>query len=169
MQLNKKTGTSKKPRRQRKSFDKKKNARSGVKVHAFGHDFDSKAERDFFLILKSDKNVKDVQVHPGPYELLAPFEVKCQDCQGTGRQPSEKRPGNTVQCTRCSGEGVKKRRGMKYTPDFLVTYQNGTEEVIDVKGYINESFAYYKKMFEWITRKELIVIQQDKNGGFKRK
>ena len=167
--LNKKTKISKTPRRKRKSFTQSKNARSGTKVHAFGYDWDSKAERDYYMILKSDKNVKDVQVHPGPYEILAPFEVKCQDCDGSGRQPSEKRPGNTVQCGRCSGNGVKKRKAMTYTPDFLVTYKDGKEEIIDVKGFINESFPLRKKMFEWVTRKELIVIQQEKGGGFKRK
>lgn len=34
----------------------------------------------------------------------------CGSCEGTGRQPSEKRPGKTIQCKACKGAGTATRR-----------------------------------------------------------
>lgn len=34
----------------------------------------------------------------------------CSSCEGTGRQPSDKRPGNTIQCKACKGSGSPSRR-----------------------------------------------------------
>src|SRR6185312_17397957 len=34
----------------------------------------------------------------------------CSACDGSGRAPSQKRPGGTVQCKACKGTGVPSRR-----------------------------------------------------------
>ena len=168
--MNKKTNFSKKPRRKPKAKPKRTGNRRGQPVTAFGETFDSKTEFEAFMILKSDKSVKHIEVHPGPFQLIPDFEVQCGSCFGSGRQPSEKRRGKTVNCERCDGKSVLKRGGRKYTPDFHVKYHDGTEEYIDAKGsYIDKTFPYYKTMFEWITRKQLIIMQKTDEGGFVRK
>ncbi|MEB9942487.1 DUF1064 domain-containing protein, partial [Bacillus cereus] len=63
----------------------------------------------------------------------------------------------------------KKRRDWKFTADFLVTYKDGTQEVIDVKGYANDRFPYMKKMFEYRYKQELVVVMKDKQKGWIRK
>lgn len=165
--MNKKTGNSKKPRKRK---PRRVGNRRGRQVEAQGHVFDSQTEFECFLILKSDKSIKHIEVHPGPFQVIPPFEVQCGECYGSGRQPSEKRRDATINCTRCKGKGVIKRNGRKYTPDFKVTYVDGQEEFIDAKGaYVDKTFNYYKTMFEWVTRKQLIIMQKTKEGGFIRK
>lgn len=39
-------------------------------------------------------------------------QPQCMDCEGSGRQPSEKRPGRTVKCEACKGSGRCKRERM---------------------------------------------------------
>ncbi len=93
------------------------------KVEANGILFDSKAERDYYLLcilpLLQSGEVTSVKIHP-KYVLLPTFE-------NNGR----------------------KYRAITYSADFEITYKDGKKEVIDVKGVKTKVFMLKKKMFEY--------------------
>lgn len=62
----------------------------------------------------------------------------------------------------------KKRQPIKFTPDFIVHYADGTTRVIDVKGSeraISRDFPLRKKMFECRYQIPLDVIMWSKIDG----
>lgn len=121
---------------------KKKTGRiSSKKTVVQGIEFDSKSEADYYLVLKNDPEVVEIQLQP-QYLLLEGFYITTR----AGKK--------------------RKRRDWKYTADFLVTYADGTQEVIDVKGYANDRFPYFKKMFEHRYQQELVVVKKDKQKGW---
>ncbi|TFF43632.1 DUF1064 domain-containing protein [Bacillus thuringiensis] len=121
---------------------KKKTGRiNSRKTVALGIEFDSKTEAEYYLFLKSNPEVVEIELQP-QYMLLEGFYI-------------------TTREGKC-----KKRRDWKFTADFLVTYKDGTQEVIDVKGYANDRFPYFKKMFEHRYQQELVVVKKDKQKGW---
>lgn len=128
------------------------------KTMAHGILFDSKDEADYYSYLLEQPNITGVVRQP-QYTLLEPFQVICSKCKGEGKKPSPK-TGKLIKCTTCQGTGRRARQSWTYTADFLVTYQDGHEEVIDVKGFANERFPLVKKMFEWVHGIELIVVKR---------
>ncbi|PFY51557.1 DUF1064 domain-containing protein [Bacillus pseudomycoides] len=124
---------------------KKKTGRiNSRKTVVLGIEFDSKTEAEYYLFLKSNPEVVEIELQP-QYMLLEGFYITTRD----GKR--------------------KKRRDWKFTADFLVTYKDGTQEVIDVKGYANDRFPYMKKMFEYRYKQELVVVMKDKQKGWIRK
>ncbi|EEM14060.1 MULTISPECIES: DUF1064 domain-containing protein [Bacillus] len=124
---------------------KKKTGRiNSRKTVVLGIEFDSKTEAEYYLFLKSNPEVVEIKLQP-QYMLLEGFYITTRD----GKR--------------------KKRRDWKFTADFLVTYKDGTQEVIDVKGYANDRFPYMKKMFEYRYKQELVVVMKDKQKGWIRK
>ncbi|MDA1636479.1 DUF1064 domain-containing protein [Bacillus cereus] len=124
---------------------KKKTGRiNSRKTVALGIEFDSKTEAEYYLVLKSNPEVVEIKLQP-QYMLLEGFYITTRE----GKR--------------------KKRRDWKFTADFLVTYKDGTQEVIDVKGYANDRFPYMKKMFEYRYKQELVVVMKDKKKGWIRK
>ncbi|MGY4559450.1 DUF1064 domain-containing protein [Bacillus thuringiensis] len=121
---------------------KKKTGRiNSRKTVVLGIEFDSKTEAEYYLVLKSDSEVVEIELQP-QYMLLEGFYITTR------------------------GGKRKKRRDWKFTADFLVTYKDGTQEVIDVKGYANDRFPYFKKMFEHRYQQELVVVKKDKQKGW---
>jgi hypothetical protein len=106
-----------------------------------GIEFDSKSEAEYYLVLKNNPDVAHITLQPR-YILLEGFTI-----------------------TTRSGKR-RRRRDWTYTADFLVTYQDGTQEVIDVKGWANDRFPYFKKMFEYRYQQELVVVKKDKEKGW---
>lgn len=128
------------------------------KVEYQGIEFDSQTEFLYYRHLKTDPAVKDIELQP-VYKIIESYEVACKRCSGTGKQVS-KRTGNPINCSLCSGKGKREKAGAIYTADFKVTYIDGYQEVIDVKGYKAErDFSLRKKLFELQTGVELIVIR----------
>lgn len=127
-------------------FKRKKNTGriNSRKTVALGIKFDSKTEAEYYLSLKSDPEVVEIKLQP-QYMLLEGFYITTRE----GKR--------------------KKRRDWKFTADFLVTYKDGTQEVIDVKGFANDRFPYMKKMFEYRYKQELVVVMKDKQKGWIRK
>ncbi|MCC2361694.1 DUF1064 domain-containing protein [Bacillus cereus] len=124
---------------------KKKTGRiNSRKTVVLGIEFDSKTEAEYYLVLKSNPEVVEIELQP-QYMLLEGFYITTRE----GKR--------------------KKRRDWKFTADFLVTYKDGTQEVIDVKGYANDRFPYMKKMFEYRYKQELVVVMKDKQKGWIRK
>lgn len=62
----------------------------------------------------------------------------------------------------------KKRQPVKFTPDFVVTYADGTVQVVDIKGSkfaVSRDFPLRKKMFEQRYQVPLHVIGYSKIDG----
>ncbi|MFB7817403.1 DUF1064 domain-containing protein [Paenibacillus chitinolyticus] len=97
--------------------------------------FDSKAEAHYYLFLKSEKEKGNITL----LELQPAFVLQ---------------------------DGFKKN-GVKYKPivykaDFKVTWKDGTEEIIDVKGKRTEVYGIKLKLFE--RRYPKLTIKEIKVG-----
>lgn len=83
--------------------------------------FHSKAEAEYYhklKMLKRAKQITDFDLQP-EYVLLKPFR-----------------------------KNGKAYRGIKYKADFLITHLDGSQEVIDVKGYKTAEYRMKKQLFE---------------------
>lgn len=102
-------------------LNKKQNKMRSQKTVIDGIKFDSKLEADYYCQLKilvRTGEVKSFTLQP-KYLLQEKF---CKD-------------GKTI-------------RKMEYIADFLVTYANGREEIIDCKGHKTRVYLNKKKLFE---------------------
>lgn len=102
---------------------KRKNKYNAKKVTVDGIQFDSQDESNFYLHLKELKRkgkLKDFELQP-EYELLPKF-VNAK--------------GKTI-------------LPIKYKADFLLFHNDGTTEVVDVKGFETADFKLKKKLFEY--------------------
>ncbi|MFE3973171.1 MULTISPECIES: DUF1064 domain-containing protein [unclassified Peribacillus] len=135
------------------------------KTIAGGLVFDSQLEAEYYLYLTNNPDVKHIEIQP-QYTLLESFKIRCSKCKGEGKKPSPK-TARMIKCSTCDGTGKKSRQAWTYKADFKVTYMNGYEEVVDVKGHPNERFPLVKKMWEKKYGQELIVVKKVK-GEWKR-
>ncbi|MDG0791936.1 DUF1064 domain-containing protein [Cohnella ginsengisoli] len=88
-----------------------------------GHKFDSAAEARYYSqlkLLKRAGKIRDFILQPR-YVLLDGY-----------RHPQTGR----------------KVRGVEYVADFLISYPDGSQEVVDVKGVRTEAYKIKKKLFE---------------------
>ena len=93
-----------------------------VKTEVDGVVFDSKKEARRYgelLLLKRAGEVTDIQLQP-EYLLMEGFTHKASKAR---------------------------IRPIKYKADFLVTYADGRQEIEDVKGFVNQTYALKKKLF----------------------
>lgn len=58
----------------------------------------------------------------------------------------------------------KKVRSISYVADFLVTYADGSEKVIDVKGQPTPVFLLKKKMFGYVFNRPIVCVTKTRNG-----
>lgn len=109
------------------------------KVECDGYVFDSKLEYNYYCYLKQMKSDGLVE----SFELQPKYQL----------QPGFKKNGKTY-------------RSIDYVADFLVTYTDGREEVIDVKGMITTDFALKRKLFEYrYENLELKLVAYSKMDG----
>lgn len=87
-----------------------------------GHTFDSKAEADYFLYLLEKKRKGEI------LELILQPRIILQ------------------KQFRLNGKLV---RAITYTPDFLVKYDTGRQEYIDVKGMGTQQGELKRKMYQY--------------------
>lgn len=125
-----------------------------------GHEFDSELEAEYYEYLKSRDDVDEIILQP-KFVLVEAFETGCGRCY-LGKVESPK-TGKMIQCKSCKGTALKARQAWTYRADFKVIYKDLAEEVIDVKGWANESFRLVRKMFEYTQGHELLVVK--KKGG----
>jgi hypothetical protein len=88
-----------------------------------GHEFPSRREAEYYLLYKSmlqRGEIKDLQLQPR-FELIPSF-------------------------TNWAG---KKCRPCHYTADFLLTYPDGRQKVVEVKGFRTRDYLLRRKLFEW--------------------
>lgn len=84
-----------------------------------GIKFDSTKEANFYCELKMRRMAGEIK----DFELQVPFIL----------QPAYKKDNQTV-------------RAIKYLADFVITYPDGKQEVIDVKGMRTEVYKIKKKL-----------------------
>lgn len=85
--------------------------------------FDSKKEAQYYIFLKSLYKAGKIK----KLILQPEFEL----------QPKYRKNGRTI-------------RAIKYIADFHVVYEDGSEEIIDVKGgFMTKEYKIKKKMFEY--------------------
>ncbi|WP_342719318.1 DUF1064 domain-containing protein [Bacillus paramycoides] len=106
-----------------------------------GHVFDSKVEADYYSGLKIRQAAGEII----SFELQPRFTL----------QPAFTKNG-------------KKFVVITYIADFMVYLPNGDVEVVDIKGFITQTFALKKKMFEYkYPHLNLILLAYVKKyGGF---
>ena len=100
---------------------KKENKYNARKTTVCGHTFDSKREAEWYMMLR---------------EKLRLGEIKHLECQPTYTLLEGFRD-NTG----------KAQRPITYTADFLVEYDDGRREVIEVKGVRTRDYQLRKKLF----------------------
>ncbi|WP_172369588.1 DUF1064 domain-containing protein [Sporosarcina jiandibaonis] len=145
------------PRQQKRSrnFNNKKIEHNGIT-------YDSQTEFLYHQYLLKEPAVKTIEVQP-TYQIIEPYKVVCKRCAGTGKLPSKK-TGNPINCSLCRGKTKREKGGAIYTADFKVTYIDGYEEVIDVKGGpVTDVFSLRRRLFEAKTGIELIIIRHKNN------
>ena len=113
---------------------RKKNKYNARKTMVCGHTFDSKREAEWYMMLR---------------EKLRLGEIKHLECQ----------PTYTLL------EGVRDNQGkpqkpITYTPDFLVEYDDGRREVIEVKGVKTRDYVLRKKLFLHMMRDTDIIFRE---------
>lgn len=100
---------------------KKKNKYGNIKTTVDGITFDSKKEAEYYCklkLLKQAEEIKDFGLQQR-YELL----------------PTFKKNGTTY-------------RSITYVADFVIVNNDGTTEVVDVKGVETQVFKIKQKLFE---------------------
>ena len=100
--------------------------------------FDSKAEAQHYVDLREAK----VKGEIADFRMQVPLEVI----------PSWKPPWSK-----------RTIRAMAYVADFIVTYNDGREEIQDVKGgsgYQTREFINKKKTFEYLHKKEIVIVKK---------
>ena len=108
------------------------------KVVYDGIKFDAVMEKDYYLYLKQQKSkglIKEFSLQP---EFIL--------------QPKFEKHG-------------EKFHPIKYKADFKVIHNDGTEEIIDVKGMVNAIFSLKKKMFHYHYDEDLKLITYSKVDG----
>lgn len=113
---------------------RKPNKYNASKTVMCGHVFDSKREAEIYLDLLSRKQhgeIIRIGLQPS-YTLLEGF----RDNQGN------------------------KQRAITYTADFFVTYADGRNEVIEVKGVRTRDYVLRKKLFLHMMRDTDIIFRE---------
>lgn len=100
--------------------------------------FDSKMEGSYYTYLKQQKANGEIQ----DFELQPVFEL----------QPKFEKEG-------------KKFLPIKYKADFKVIHNDGSEEIIDIKGMVNQTFALKEKMYHYHHDYPLKLITYSKIDG----
>ena len=113
---------------------KKANKYHARKTMVYGRTFDSKREAEVYLMLREKLRlgeIKHLECQP-TYTLLEGF----RDNQGKPQKP------------------------ITYTPDFLVEYDDGRREVIEVKGVRTRDYVLRKKLFLHMMRETDIIFRE---------
>ena len=115
---------------------RKKNKYNARKTTVYGRTFDSKRESEWYMMLREKHRlgkIKHFECQP-TYTLLEGF----RDNQGKPQKP------------------------ITYTPDFLVEYDDGRREVIEVKGVRTRDYQLRKKLFLHMMKDTDIVFREVK-------
>ena len=129
--MTRRNGTKSREKRTHKP-SKYKNVRTVIDDVVFA----SKAEAQFYIDLREKKLKGDIE----DFRMQVPF---------------------TLQEGYIDPLTTKKVRAIIYMADFVVTYNDGREDVIDVKGsrgFQTETFKIKKKLFEYKFKRPLHIV-----------
>lgn len=122
-----------------------------IEVNGKPHTFPSHAEALYYLELvrmqKAGGIVKEIELQPK--FILRPAYRKCSDCKVVYKATYEYPGSKKGLCPRC-GKKMPLTPAWTYRADFRVTYTDGHQDIIDVKGYETEMFREKKRQFEYI-------------------
>lgn len=121
--MNKKIGSNPPPKSKSPGLPGKKSKYRNVKTTVDGIKFDSKKEAEYYCKLKLLKQVEEIK----DFGLQQRYELL----------PTFKKNGTTY-------------RSITYVADFVITNNDGTTEVIDIKGVETKDFKIKKKLFEYM-------------------
>lgn len=152
---NKKENNKKETNKKKKATKKKINKMNNKKITIDNIEFDSKMEAQYYVYLKKQQKegkIKGFVMQPS-YKLLDAYIIV---------------NGETIPET---DERYKKYKNSKdkeldsrktiYTADFLITHNNGEEEIIEVKGFETPEFSLRRKMFNLrYPNKRLTLVRQ---------
>ena len=113
---------------------RKPNKYNARKTTVYRRTFDSKREAEWYMMLREKLRlgeIKHLECQP-TYTLLEGFH----DNQGKPQKP------------------------ITYTPDFLVEYDDGRREVIEVKGVKTRDYVLRKKLFLHMMRETDIIFRE---------
>lgn len=114
----------KKNKKEKKESTKSRyNKYKNKKIEIDGHIFDSKKEADYYIKLCGLKQAGEIK----DFELQPKFEL----------QPS---------FINNKGEKIK---AITYIADFKIYHNDGSIEIVDVKGFKTKEFKIKKKIFEY--------------------
>ena len=110
------------------------NKYNACKTTVYGRRFDSKRESEWYMMLREKHRlgkIKHFECQP-TYTLLEGF----RDNQGKPQKP------------------------ITYTPDFLVEYDDGRREVIEVKGVRTRDYLLRKKLFLHMMKDTDVIFRE---------
>ena len=141
----------------------RKGGMKAKKVVIHGFEFHSQNEAAYYEYLIQNKeslNIKEIELQH-TFDLIPSFKVVCFKCNGSKKVKGIN--ARLINCKRCKGNGEVQRRGMSYTPDFIITYNDDTQMYVDVKNgrFTPKEFPYYKKIFEWRMGIYLVIATYD--------
>lgn len=121
-------------------------------------EFDSQTEAAYYQHLKRNPAIKNIEVQP-VYKIIPSYSEVCKRYGGSGKLPS-KRTSNLINCSLCKGKTKRKKAGAIYTADFKVTYIDGFEEIIDVKGGpVKRDIPLRRKLLEKSNWARVVVVR----------
>ena len=109
--------------------------------------FDSHAEAKYYIglkILRDAGEILTIECHPK--YVFQPAYRKC--CGIIHHGKDEMHAPSKDLCPDC-GKKMKAESALFYEADFRVTFRDGHQEVIDVKGVRTRAFERSRKMFEY--------------------
>jgi hypothetical protein len=116
-----------------------------IEVEGKPHTFDSHAEALYYLQLAQLQRAGEVLT----IELQPRFELQPAYWKCCGAILLSWLDTRKVCICPCCGKKVPKTPAIPYTADFRVTYKDGHQEIIDVKGVQTREFIRVKKIFEF--------------------
>lgn len=120
-------------------YQKKTNKYGAKTTYIDGIKFDSRLEAKFYEHLKDLQKQRLIRT----FEMQVRFEIIPAYTSVTG----------------------KKIRKTEYVADFVVVHNDGSEEVIDVKGVETDVFKLKRKLFELKYQKVLVCLNYSKIDG----
>lgn len=114
----------------------KRSKYKNIRIELDGYTFDSKAEAEYYKLLKLRKRAKEIKSF-----LLQPEYLLQEAFEKDG----------------------KKYRAIYYVADFEITHNDGTIEVVDVKGApLTQVFRIKEKLFNAKYPHKLTLVKLDK-------
>lgn len=110
------------------------------KTKVDGIKFDSKAEAEYYKLLKQQKAKGEIL----DFDTQVKFEL-----QGAYKHPVTS----------------KRIQAITYKADFVITWMDGQKTVVDVKGAETAVFKLKKKMFEKKYNMALVIVKYDYRRG----